>query len=208
MQTRTLSIVIGLGLILCGQPLFADTSPTPAAANDQKDSDTVYKSVGPGGETIYSDQPSPGSEEMTLPEGGTYKPVTPPSDFKPYQRAPKTSAARPIENNLSITSPQDQETIWSGTGELSVSVSLDKGLAPGQQLEYQIDGKTVLTGTQTSHTFQNIFRGEHVLSVRLVSASGATLSSKQVTVYVRRPSVQNPYHPTNRPVPKPPIAPR
>jgi len=140
---------------------------------------------------------------MTLPEGGTYKPVMPPRDFKPYQRPAKTSAAKPIENSISISSPKDQETIWSGTGELTVSVSLGKGLGPGQQLEYQIDGKTVLTGTKTSHTFQNIFRGEHVLSVRLVNSSGTTLSSKPVTVYMRRPSVQHPYHPTNRPVPHP-----
>jgi hypothetical protein len=199
MYKRTLSIVFGLGALLyCGQ-LFAETTNPPA--NDQSDSDKVYKSVGPGGETIYSDKPSPDSEEMTLPKNGTYKPVKPPGDFTPY-RPERKKPSKSIANSVNITSPQDKQTIWSGTGELPVSVSLDKGLGPGQKLEYQIDGKTVLSGTQTSHTFQNIFRGEHVIVVRLVDPSGNTLTSKPVTVYMRRPSVQNPYHPQNRPVPK------
>jgi len=185
MHTKTFTIVFGLSLVLyCGQ-LFADAATQPT--DEQADKDKVYKTVGPDGETIYSDKPSTGSEEISVPKGGTYKPVKPPSNFQPYQSAPKNPPSKPVANSISVASPQDKETIWSAPGELTVSVSLTKSLGSGQQLEYLIDGNSMYTGTDSSHTFQNIFRGEHTVSVRLLDPSGSSLSSKPVTFYMRRP---------------------
>ncbi len=162
------------------------TSPTPTD-NGEK----VYKKVGPDGEVIYSDKPSPDSEEITVPGGSGYKPVAPPTGFTPYQAPAKTTAKLPaIENKVSITAPNNEQTFWSGSGELTVSVSLASALGPEQQLEYQIDGKTVYSGTDTSHTFNNIFRGTHVLIVRIKDSQGNTISSEPVTVHIHRPTIK------------------
>jgi len=182
---QIVTIALSLAILLFSGYIYAEDQAKPG--DDENQGDKVYKSVSPSGETIYSDKPLPGSQEVTVPAGGTYKPVKPPAGFKPYQPVPAKPASKPIDNTVSITSPQNGATIWSGPGELSVSVSVASGLDKGQKLEYQIDGKTVLTGVETSHTFQNIIRGEHVLTVRITDPSGSSQTSPPVTVYMRRP---------------------
>lgn len=167
-------------------PLTAAFAEQSAASNGKTDQvEKVYKSVGPNGQVIYSDQPSPGSKEITVPDAGGYKPVKPPSGFTPYQ--PPHPAKRPAGNTLTITQPADKATIRSAQGILSVSVSLARGLQPQQSLVYQVDGKTLYTGTATSHTFHNIFRGTHVVTVQLTNSDGSQVSSASATVYMKRP---------------------
>jgi len=167
--------------------IAADTTNLAATDNGGK----IYKKVGPNGEVIYSDKPSPGSEELNVPNASGYKPVAPPAGFTPYQ-APAKDANKPppIANTVSITAPKNDQTFWSGSGELTVSVSLASALGPEQQLEYQIDGKTVFTGTDTSHTFNNIFRGTHVLTVRIKDGLGNSISSDPVTFHIHRPTIR------------------
>jgi hypothetical protein len=162
-----------------------DTNP-PAADSGNK----IYKKVGPDGEVIYTDKPSAGSQEVQVPTGSGYKPVAPPAGFSPYQAPAKTPAKPAIENTVSITSPKNDTSFWSGDGELLVSVSLASGLGPGQQLEYVIDGETMYTGTETSHTFSNIFRGTHVVTVRITDGTGNSVASQPVTFTMQRPTVK------------------
>ena len=173
-------------LLLSGGYVHADeVADQPATDTGQ----TVYKKVGPGGEIIYSDKPSPESEEVkVLPPASNYKPVTPPTSFTPYQPPPNTPATKAIDNSVTITAPKNEETIWSAPGEFTVSVSLASALAPNQQLNYLIDGATVLSGSETSHTFSNIDRGAHVLTVQIVDKSGNTVTSPPVTFYLQRPT--------------------
>ena len=175
--------VISLLLLSGGYVRAADTPNSPPADSGEK----IYKRIGPGGEVIYSDKPSPESVEVKVPTGTAYKPVPPPAGFTPYQAPPKTPASKPILNSATITSPKDDETIWSGPGELTVSVSLSSALAPGQQVEYLIDGASVLSGSETSHTFTNLDRGTHVLTVRISDKSGNSVTSKPVTFHMQRP---------------------
>ena len=72
-----------------------------------------------------------------------------------------------------------------------MSVSLAQGLAPGQVLDYQIDGISVLSGSETSHTFSNIFRGAHVLTVQIMDKSGKSVTSQSVSFYMQRPIKKN-----------------
>jgi hypothetical protein len=175
-------------LVLSGAYVYADdTTNQPAADNGDK----IYKKVGPDGEVIYSDKPLPDSKEVQVPAGSGYKPVTPPAGFTPYQAPAKSPVSKAIENSITITAPKHDEAIWSGDGELTVSLSLASELAPGQQLEYLIDGKSVLTGSETSHTFTNIFRGTHILTVRITDSRGNSVSSQPVTFHMQRPIKKN-----------------
>jgi hypothetical protein len=182
-----LSAVLVLGLS-AGHVLAADTTQQP----DTDKAEKIYKKVGPGGEVIYSDKPLPDSEEVTVPRGSEYKPVPPPAGFTPYQAPQKKPAQAPIVNTVTITAPKNDEAFFSGNGELTVSVSLATGLRPGQQLEYLIDGKQVYSGTETSHTLTNVYRGTHVLTVRLTDSSGDSLTSNAVTFHMQRPRVKTP----------------
>lgn len=173
-------------LLASGNVLAADAAQTPDTDNGEK----IYKKVGPGGEVIYSDKPLPDSEEMTVPRNSGYKPVPPPAGFTPYQAPRKTPAQAPIDNSVTVTAPKNDEAFFSGNGELTVSVSLAKAIKSGQQLEYLIDGKQAYSGTETSHTFTNVYRGTHVLTVRLTDPSGNSLTSKAVTFHMQRPRVK------------------
>lgn len=175
-------------LLLSGTAVYADDTANQPAADS---GDKIYKKVGPDGEVIYSDKPLPDSKEVQVPAGSGYKPVTPPAGFTPYQAPVKTPARQAIENSITITAPKNDEAIWSGNGELTVSLSLASGLAPGQKLEYLIDGKTEFSGSETSHTFTNIFRGTHVLTVQITDSSGNSVASQPVTFHMQRPVKKN-----------------
>lgn len=184
--TSTILLLSAVFLCLLGMhSVFADDSKDPQATGDNE---KIYKKIGPAGEVIYSDKPSPDSKEIEVPAGSSYKPVAPPAGFTPYKTPEKTANQPPaIENSVTITAPKNDEAVWSGNGEVTVSVSLGSGLGSGQQLEYQIDGKSEYTGTATSHTFTNIFRGTHVVTVRITDSAGNSISSQAVTFHMQRP---------------------
>lgn len=162
---------------------------TPQDSTSEKGG-KIYKRVGPNGEVIYSDKPAPDSKEMTVPSGSGYKPVRPPASFTPYQPPPKTQPKKAIENKVTITSPKNDQAFWSGSGEVTVTVSLAKSLASGEQLEYLLDGKQVYSGTEASHALTNVFRGTHTLTVRLVGTDGSSIMSEAVTFHVHRPTIK------------------
>ena len=176
-------------LLLSGSYVHAadTTEQQPATDNGNK----IYKKIGPDGEIIYSDKPVPGAEEVDVPPPSAYKPVPPPTTFTPYQAPPKTPTTKSITNTLTITEPKNEQTIWSGSGEFTMSVNLGSALLPGQQLEYLIDGNVVYSGTEASHTFTDIYRGAHVLTVRLSDNSGSSVTSPPVTFYMQRPRKKN-----------------
>lgn len=177
-------------LPLCHSEVYAaDQGQQPAASDNNE---KIYKKIGPGGEVIYSDKPTSGSEEIKVPGGSSYKPVTPPPGFTPYQPPPKITAHKEIDNMVTITSPQNDAALWSGEGELSVSINLANNLTAGQQLEYLIDGESVYRGTDTTHTFTNIYRGTHVLTVRITDSTGEeVITSTPVTFHMQRPIKKN-----------------
>lgn len=178
-----LCLIGGWALTASAHVLAADT--TPAAEGDG--GEKIYKKVGPDGEVIYSDKPTSGSQEIQVPASSGYQPVKPPADFKPYQ-PPAEPKPVTINNSVTITSPENNTAMWSGGGELNVSVSLETPLTAGQQLEYLVDGKVVYMGTETSYTLSNVFRGTHTLTVRIRDQEGRTITSSPVTFTLHRPT--------------------
>jgi hypothetical protein len=172
-------------LVLCSFATLRLGWAEEAAPTDQEKGETIYKKVGPDGEVIYSDNPLPDSKEVKVPQASGYKPVKPPPAFTPYQPPEKKSQAKP-QVKLSITSPKQDEVIWGVQDQISVTVDLEPGLAAGEQLEYLIDGKSVLTGSATSYTFSKVYRGTHTLEVRLIDHAGNSILSQKVTFHMHR----------------------
>jgi hypothetical protein len=94
------------------------------------------------------------------------------------------------EGKITITSPQPEQWLQFSEAGLSVSVSVTPALQNGQKVVIYLDGSEVASGTGSSFTVKNVYRGAHTLSAAVVSAGGATLfSSESVTFYIRQPSI-------------------
>lgn len=147
----------------------------------------VYKDVAPDGTVTFTDQPTPDSEQVKVPKGSEYQPPKTPG-FTPYQE-PKP-AAKFQYDSLSFVEPQDEVHFWNNAGNFTASVSLEPFLQSGNSIEFLLDGAVVAKGTATSHQFENIPRGEHQITARVVDSQDQVLISNKLTIYVHRTSIR------------------
>ena len=172
------------------------------AASVQAD---VYKSVNENGEIIYSDQPSPNSQRMKLPELPTYKAPPVPGFSSPQNTAP--AVVNPYKS-VKILEPENNATIRDNQGIVRVQVALDPPLMTkdGHKIQFYLNGEPhgMPVGT-TSISFSNLDRGTYTLSTSVVNTDGvALMSSAPVEFHLHRESLLNPNSPLNaKPKPKP-----
>ncbi len=155
----------------------------------------IYKTTNADGEVIFSDQPSPGAEQVQLPELPTY------SAPSAHTRARTTSAAQkqPPKSHyqsMVFTTPEDDATLRTNLGDVSASVSLQPVLKIrlGHRIQYYLDdvphGKPV---AMTKISFTNLDRGSHLLSASVVDAQGnSIISTDTVVFHLHRASINFP----------------
>lgn len=146
---------------------------------------TIYKWVDRDGKVHFSDQPHPNAEQVQLHEN-TQNSVSMPAP-KPLNISSPASASSEqpqAQYQLRITSPQQQATIRSNPGDLSVTVAITPNLASGHSLQLFIDG-VAATELQASGVFQlhGIDRGEHQIEAKVVLQSGKVLASSSATTF-------------------------
>ena len=151
----------------------------------------IYRIVGPDGSITFTDQPVPGAQPMELAPMSTY---SPPPMAAPVVEAPQEvdpDAAQPYRSFL-ISSPAPDTTIRDNTGTVSLRLRVDPPLQAnlGHRIQFMLDGvEQGEPGRSSAVTFENLDRGSHTLSARLVDADGATLeTTPPVTVFVHRAS--------------------
>jgi len=150
----------------------------------------VYESKEKSGVPVFSDQPSPGSTEMTLPKPNV-------SDA-PMPSVQTPAAPNPAYSQLSIVSPGPKGTVHSNTGAFTMSVSVTPALnaSGGDRFLVKLDG-TTLPGRYASPTInlttQDVAGAavtdniEHQLEVAVVDGTGNVLiAATPVNFYLRR----------------------
>ncbi|QSX29908.1 DUF4124 domain-containing protein [Shewanella cyperi] len=145
----------------------------------------VYKWVDKDGKVHYSDEPK-GDAQLVEPKENTQNQISvrPPVDLS----AGKQSPAAHIEYQLSILSPEHEETIRNNDGNFSVRASIDPEPPKGALWVLRLDGK-VWQDPTTSPFFQleNIDRGEHSIQVQLITQNGKVLASSHTrTLFLHR----------------------
>jgi hypothetical protein len=101
------------------------------------------------------------------------------------------SAAGSSHYEVGIVSPADQQTFFSDNGDFPVRTTVVPDLAPGDNVEFLIDGMPVAPPSQVlEFPIYGITHGEHVLQARVIDSSGnvAAISSANV-VYVWQASL-------------------
>jgi hypothetical protein len=153
----------------------------------------VYRIVGPDGSVTFTDQPVQGAEKVDLPPVSTYP--------APRLATPAVSGqdAQPAAAGYSrfvVVSPAPETTIRDNQGDVSMLVQVEPSLQAdqGHRIQFMVNGVDQgEPSSSTGVTFQNLDRGSHNLSARLIDAEGRTLmTTPEVTVFVQRASVLSP----------------
>ncbi|MBI3562853.1 MAG: DUF4124 domain-containing protein [Gammaproteobacteria bacterium] len=180
-------------LMVVSPALFAapTATPTPAAVTGGS---KVYKSTGPNGEVIYSDQPDKHSQEIEVPSSDTNTfPATSVPPFTPYEASRprgEMETRRFSYEELKITKPSNEETLWVDSGDVTLQASVKPGLNSGHSLYFVIDDKAI-AANGTSLTVPNLDRGSHTVSAEIRDAQSSVIeTSPPVIFYLRRPTIK------------------
>ncbi|MFQ6372022.1 DUF4124 domain-containing protein [Shewanella sp. YIC-542] len=156
---------------------------------------TVYKWVDKDGNVHYSDQPHTNAQQVQLGSNTDNQLSMAPVPSIPA--ATTTSTENKPRYQVSIISPEHEQTIRDNAGDFTVSGTVQPSLASGHYLQLYIDG-VATTDAQHSTVFalNNIDRGEHRLQLKVVQQNGKILaSSSEITIFLHQAGLIKPAFP-------------
>lgn len=134
----------------------------------------IYRSVGPDGEIIFSDTPSPGAIQLEKKEVPTV-PATMPAPPPPRQTADsdRTGDYKRVE----IVTPENDSIVRDNQGNVSVNVAVEPSLAAdaGHELVLYLDGNEANRGQVPGFQLTEVNPGTHSLAVAVVDGQGREL---------------------------------
>ena len=159
--------------------------------------ETVYKTVDDEGNIVFSDSKTEGAEVLEIKEAQTIN-VPEIRSFKTATLKEKQKTV--IYTRLVITSPENDATIHSNAGNVSVGFTLEPALNEKDLMVLFMDEKQVLTGKASEFSLANIDRGTHTVYVAVKDEKDKLLKrSGNVVFHVRRMSILSP---NNAPAPE------
>lgn len=155
----------------------------------------IYRSIDREGNVTFTDEPDAKAEIIELEESMTYEALPIPVAVPVENVSSPSETSKQPKYNISIMSPEQNQSLWEGGGIFTATVSVQPGLNANRadQLQFKLDGKAV-SGAQSelSHAFQSIERGSHILAVSIVDKNGKVLkTSKSILFHIHRNSVVN-----------------
>ncbi len=170
MDIRTTLVLLGLVL-------------APLAAADE-----AYVFTDEDGVVHYSDRPMPGARRIELAEPNRSRSL---GARRERADPAKTTDSGPFRyESLEVSSPGPEETLWNIGGVLNVSLSLNPGLRPGDQVRVYFDGNPQIV-TSTSFQLQEVWRGVHNLQAEVLDQNGRMLiRSRTNRFYVQQSTVR------------------
>jgi hypothetical protein len=155
----------------------------------------IYKSVDKDGNVVYSDQPpSPDAKPVELP-GLSVVEAVPRPGTAPGAGAAGEGAEKPLSlqelrrmyRDFAITSPAQEEWIQGTGNSVTISWGMREPPQPGMMVIPMINGNALPPVSASSVTLQEVARGEHVVSARLVDAQRRTVANASpVTFFMRQ----------------------
>ncbi|MGQ7273770.1 DUF4124 domain-containing protein [Marinobacter sp. BGYM27] len=154
----------------------------------------VYKHTDAQGNVSYSDEASPGAKTIKV------KPVTTVTLPKPDEVPQMVEDSKKKQeqdqgkayNRVSFDAPENNSAFHSGNGDVTFAVSSSPALLRGHEFEVSLDGQPVGQNASGQFTVNNIDRGTHNASVKIVDSKGKIIQSGQgISFTIHRPSVIN-----------------
>ncbi len=147
-----------------------------ADANKKSDGTVIYRSTDEQGQTVFSDQPSRGAEQVEVKEPNRTPAV------KPTPR-PDKKKADPYNSGytVTITHPADGDFIANGLRGTQVSATVNPPLLPKHQLEFLHNGESLGAGPSYQTRIERLTPGGHQISARVLDRDGKVLGQSDVT---------------------------
>jgi hypothetical protein len=160
MEIRSIFVLVGL---LAASTVVAD----------------AYKWVNEEGVVSYSDRQTPGAEKIDL--STNRPPSTPynPGSARPTARTDdqEQEAEKPFRyDNLAVSSPGPEVTLWDIAGVLDVSVALTPSLQSNHQARVILDGGEPQAVGGQNFQLQEVWRGVHNIQVEVIDQTGKVMT--------------------------------
>jgi hypothetical protein len=156
----------------------------------------TYVRVEKDGSKTYSDRPLPGGQPVEIQPAQTYSaPPPPPIGGSSNSNLPREQQLLKEMNDFRYSScvltPQP-EAAFTNPQSVSVGVSLQPNLRPGDVVDLRVDGTSVPGPNTLSFLLPQPNRGAHTVSVLIKDRYGKTMCSASATFHVFRASVNSP----------------
>jgi hypothetical protein len=160
----------------------------------------IYKRMGPDGQVYFSDQPGSDAERVDLAPVPTISLPPVPAQTNTAGQTGRTATGS--QNNapaayteFAITSPTSEQGVRANNGNVTIHLSLQPALRPGNRIVVLVngeDGEAVYTMDSMMLELINMSRGRHTVAATVVDADGNTLiQASPVTFYVLRVALGN-----------------
>jgi len=148
----------------------------------------IYKWTDRNGNVHFSDKPHPGAEEIILPKTQTYSSPAAPHTDTPVAKEESEDEKSAYET-FTIAQPEDQVTIRSPQGYVSILIDLKPELRPGDKLQILVDGTPIDKPRATTvFALQDVHRGSHTLAAQLSDAKGNIVGTTDpITIFMMPP---------------------
>lgn len=154
------------------------------------DTTVIYKQTDAYGNASFSDQPSPGAKEITLPK----IPIAPPTEDVIQSSSPIPLGVQDkgiAYKKITIVQPEEQLTVRNPQGYVSVVIELKPLLRKGDKIQIIFDG-VPLGEPEANVVFalNGINRGAHIFLAEVIDSKGKVMiTSEARTFYMMPPRV-------------------
>jgi len=151
----------------------------------------VYKSVDENGNVSFGETAVDGAEKIVIPapnisQSSLQLTEQPEGNNDQVGAKPESITYKSLE----IVSPDSDQITEGRTGTVNVKFLSTPGLAPEDQLVITVDGEDVSKGNNTSFTLEQLDRGAHSVTGRILNSdSKVKIQSDVVTFHVQRPTI-------------------
>lgn len=153
----------------------------------------IYKSTADDGIVIYSDTYKEGAERIRLQGGMPGRPVKAETATTKTSETSDSATAVGYES-FEIAQPENEETIRSNEGTVTVGLNLKPALSSGHLIQIYLNGTKLASDlTSTQFTLNELNRGTHSLQAKVVDAEGKLqISTQVINFHLRKASIIKP----------------
>lgn len=149
----------------------------------------IYRYVNPDGSVTYTDQPRPGSKDVTLPPDSVSNTPDTQKPSEPKQQQDKkteqTVPAADYYKSFSIADPADGRT-FQNQRKIRIIIKVEPELRETDSIQLFLDGQSY-GAPQKNNIFylNNVSRGSHVLSANLLDDKGNVIKqAAEVKIFI------------------------